>query len=115
MKDIEAQKQDKMGALIDFLLAAGASGGTNLGATLTGGGSGLRAREARLNREQAEAMKNIEDLQFRDRQLSSEERRAQQTIAATVMDRLIGAPPVRVRLMVTSLVPSPSALRSAAV
>ena len=49
---LEAEEKDKLGSLIDFLLAAGASGGTNLGATLMGGGSGLQAREARLKAEE---------------------------------------------------------------
>jgi hypothetical protein len=56
---LEAEKKDKMGALIDFLLAAGASGGTNLGATLTGGGTGLQQRSARLKQEEADILKSI--------------------------------------------------------
>jgi len=59
-----AEEKDKLGSLIDFLLAAGASGGTNLGATLMGGGSGLQAREQRIKAEMAQTVKNIEDLQF---------------------------------------------------
>jgi hypothetical protein len=61
---LEAEEKDKLGSLIDFLLAAGASGGTNLGATLMGGGSGLQAREQRIKAEMAQTVKNIEDLQF---------------------------------------------------
>jgi hypothetical protein len=61
---LEAEEKDKLGSLIDFLLAAGASGGTNLGATLMGGGSGLQAREQRIKAERAQTVKNIEDLQF---------------------------------------------------
>jgi hypothetical protein len=59
LAEIEAEKQDRMGALIEFLQAAGASGGTNLGATLMGGGSGLRAREERLRQQEADTLKSI--------------------------------------------------------
>ena len=76
---LEGEKKDKLGALIDFLLAAGASGGTNLGATLMGGGSGLQAREARLKGEELgllDLMSAEEEAQwkrgFDERRLASE-------------------------------------------
>jgi hypothetical protein len=79
LAEIEAEKQDRMGALIDFLQAAGASGGTNLGATLMGGGSGLRAREERLRQQEADTLKSIiEDentqaqREFNERQLAQQ-------------------------------------------
>jgi hypothetical protein len=61
---LEAEETDKLGALIAFLQGAGASGGTNLGATLMGGGSGIQARDARIRDEMTQTVKNIEDLQF---------------------------------------------------
>jgi hypothetical protein len=80
---IEAEKQDRMGALIDFLQAAGASGGTNLGATLMGGGSGLRAREARLKQEEEAALRGaIEDENaYLQRMFNEEQLRQQADIA----------------------------------
>ena len=59
--------------MIDFLLAAGASGGTNLGATLMGGGSGLQAREQRIKDEMAQTVKNIEDLQFQRAEMAQQQ------------------------------------------
>jgi hypothetical protein len=61
---LEAEETDKLGALVAFLQGAGASGGTNLGATLMGGGSGIQARDARIRDEMTQTVKNIEDLQF---------------------------------------------------
>ena len=68
-----AEEKDKLGALIDFLLAAGASGGTNLGATLMGGGSGLQAREQRIKDEMAKTIQNIETLQLERDKMSQQE------------------------------------------
>jgi hypothetical protein len=74
---LEAEEKDKLGSLIDFLLAAGASGGTNLGATLMGGGSGLQAREQRIQDEMARTIQNIETLQLeRERMTQSAEQAA---------------------------------------
>jgi len=73
---LEAEEKDKLGALIDFLLAAGASGGTNLGATLMGGGSGLQAREQRIQDEMAQTIQNIETLQLEREKMTSEDERA---------------------------------------
>ena len=70
---LEAEEKDKLGSLIDFLLAAGASGGTNLGATLMGGGSGLQAREQRIKDEMAQTVKNIEDLQFQRAEMAQQQ------------------------------------------
>jgi hypothetical protein len=87
LEELKTEQTDKLGALIEFLLAAGASGGTNLGATLTGGGSGLMARDARIKDEIAKTIQNIETLELEQakmaqqasqfsRGLSSEEARA---------------------------------------
>lgn len=83
LAEIEAEKQDKLGALIEFLQAAGASRGTNLGATLTGGGSGLRAREARLKQEEEAALRGaIEDENaYLQRMFNEEQLRQQADIA----------------------------------
>ena len=70
---LEAEEKDKLGSLIDFLLAAGASGGTNLGATLMGGGSGLQAREQRIQDEMARTIQNIETLQLERDKMSQQE------------------------------------------
>jgi len=75
---LEAEEKDKLGALIDFLLGAGASGGTTLGATMTGGGMGLRDRRERIKGEMAQTVKNIEDLQFqRDEMQARQEESAE--------------------------------------
>jgi len=58
------QQEDKLDKLITFLLSAGASGGTNLGATLTGGGVGLQNRDARIKAEIDDTIKNIEALKL---------------------------------------------------
>jgi hypothetical protein len=86
LEELKTEQKDKLGALIEFLLAAGASGGTNLGATLTGGGSGLMARDARLKEEIAKTIQNIETLEleqermdFERTKLTSEEERARQS------------------------------------
>jgi hypothetical protein len=89
---LEAEETDKLGALIAFLQGAGASGGTNLGATLMGGGSGIQVRDARIRDEMTQTLKNIETLQLQrdelaqqqkqfDVGLASEERRDAATIA----------------------------------
>jgi hypothetical protein len=80
---IEAEKQDKLGALIEFLQAAGASRGTNLGATLTGGGSGLRARDERLRQQETEALKSAveEENAYLQRMFNEEQLRQQADIA----------------------------------
>jgi hypothetical protein len=79
LAEIEAEKQDRMGALIEFLQAAGASGGTNLGATLMGGGSGLRAREERLRQQEADTLKSIiEDENTQAQRKFNEQQLAQQ-------------------------------------
>jgi hypothetical protein len=70
---LEAEEKDKLGSLIDFLLAAGASGGTNLGATLMGGGSGLQAREQRIQDEMARTIQNIETLQLERDKMTQQE------------------------------------------
>lgn len=70
---LDAEEKDKLGGLIDFLLAAGASGGTNLGATLMGGGSGLQARERRIGAERAAAVKGLEDLMAEQARLAQQE------------------------------------------
>jgi hypothetical protein len=70
---LEAEEKDKLGSLIDFLLAAGASGGTNLGATLMGGGSGLQAREQRIQDEMARTIQNIETLQLEREKMGQQE------------------------------------------
>jgi len=54
---LEAEKQDKMGALIDFLQGAG--GKTSFAATMAGGGSRLRERDARLKQEKADVLKSL--------------------------------------------------------
>jgi hypothetical protein len=83
---LEAEEKDKLGSLIDFLLAAGASGGTNLGATLMGGGTGLQAREQRIKDEMARTIQNIETLQLeRDKMAQSAE---QATLDRELRDRL---------------------------
>jgi hypothetical protein len=94
-QSIEDQKKDKMGAIVDFLLAAGRSGGTNLGATLTGGGSGIQARNERLDKERAEVAKNIEDLKLKTSQLGSEDRRAALQAAAQLTGHEIQAQSAR--------------------
>jgi hypothetical protein len=73
---LEAEEKDKLGSLIDFLLAAGASGGTNLGATLMGGGSGLQAREQRIQDEMTKTIQNIETLQLEREKMASEDEQA---------------------------------------
>jgi hypothetical protein len=73
---LEAEEKDKLGSLIDFLLAAGASGGTNLGATLMGGGTGLQAREQRIKDEMARTIQNIETLQLEREKMTSEDEQA---------------------------------------
>ena len=86
---LEGEKTDKLGALIDFLQAAGASGGTNLGATLMGGGSGLQAREARLKAEEmglldlmtAEEQAQL-DRDFRERELQQRGEISREEIAS---------------------------------
>ena len=75
---LEAEEKDKLGSLIEFLLAAGASGGTNLGATLTGGGSGLRARDARIEDEIAKTIQNIETLELRQSEMAQQDRQFSQ-------------------------------------
>jgi hypothetical protein len=70
------EQEDKLGALIAFLQGAGASGGTNLGATLMGGGSGIQARDARIKDELAKTIQNIETLQLERDQMTSEDERA---------------------------------------
>jgi len=86
LEELKTEQKDKLGSLIEFLLAAGASGGTNLGATLTGGGSGLMARDARIEDEIAKTIQNIETLEleqermdFERTKLTSEEERARQS------------------------------------
>jgi len=81
---LETEGQDKMGALIDFLQGAG--GKTSFAATMAGGGSRLRERDARLKQEKADVLKNLildeRDQQlmgFRDREL------AQQADLATLL------------------------------
>ena len=54
---LETEGQDKMGALIDFLQGAG--GKTSFAATMAGGGSRLRERDARLDQEKADVLKNL--------------------------------------------------------
>lgn len=70
---LEAEEKDKLGALIDFLLGAGASGGTNLGATLMGGGVGVQNRQQRIKDEMAQTLKNIETLQLERDQMAQQE------------------------------------------
>jgi hypothetical protein len=70
---LEAEETDKLGALIAFLQGAGASGGTNLGATLMGGGSGIQARDARIRDEMTQTLKNIETLQLQRDELAQQE------------------------------------------
>jgi hypothetical protein len=69
---LEAEETDKLGALIAFLQGAGASGGTNLGATLMGGGSGIQARDARIRDEMTQTLKNIETLQLEREKMQAE-------------------------------------------
>jgi hypothetical protein len=73
---LEAEETDKLGALIAFLQGAGASGGTNLGATLMGGGSGIQVRDARIRDEMTQTLKNIETLQLEREKMTSEDERA---------------------------------------
>ncbi len=73
---LEAEETDKLGALIAFLQGAGASGGTNLGATLLGGGSGIQARDARIRDEMTQTLKNIETLQLEREKMASEDEQA---------------------------------------
>lgn len=96
LAEIEAEKNNRTSALIDFLLAAGASRGTNLGATLTGGGSGLRAREARLAGQEADVLKSIiEDEQaqqmmgFRERELAQQAE--QNALTRSLQERIAAA------------------------
>jgi hypothetical protein len=77
---LEAEEKDKLGVLIEFLLAAGASGGTNLGATLTGGGSGLMARDARIRDEMTQTLKNIETLQLEREKMAQQGEQFTQTL-----------------------------------
>jgi hypothetical protein len=70
---LEAEETDKLGALIAFLQGAGASGGTNLGATLMGGGSGIQARDARIRDEMTQTLKNIETLQLEREKMGQQE------------------------------------------
>jgi hypothetical protein len=70
---LEAEETDKLGALIAFLQGAGASGGTNLGATLMGGGSGIQVRDARIKDELAKTIQNIETLQFEREKMGQQE------------------------------------------
>ena len=83
LAEIEAEKQDRLGALIEFLQAAGASGGTNLGATLMGGGSGLRARDERLRQQETEALQGaIADENAYLQRMFNEEQLRQQSESA---------------------------------
>jgi hypothetical protein len=70
---LEAEETDKLGALIAFLQGAGASGGTNLGATLMGGGSGIQVRDARIRDEMTQTLKNIETLQLEREKMGQQE------------------------------------------
>jgi len=81
---LETERQDKLGALIDFLQGTG--GKTSFAATMAGGGSRLRERDARLKQEKADVLKSlIADEQnqqlmgFRNREL------AQQADLATLL------------------------------
>jgi hypothetical protein len=87
LAEIEAEKKNRMGALIDFLQAAGASGGTNLGATLMGGGSGLRAREERLRQQEADTLKSIIEDENTQAQREFNERQLAQQAADAAADR----------------------------
>ena len=89
LAEIEAEKQDRMGALIEFLQAAGASGGTNLGATLMGGGSGLRAREERLRQQEADTLKSIIEDENTQAQREFNERQLAQQAAQAAEDRAL--------------------------
>jgi hypothetical protein len=83
---LEAEETNKLGALIEFLLAAGASGGTNLGATLTGGGSGLMARDARIKGQIADTIKNIETLQLEREKLDQDESQFDRTLQQRIAE-----------------------------
>lgn len=87
LAEIEAEKQDKLGALIEFLQAAGASGGTNLGATLTGGGSGLRARDERLRQQETEALQGAIEEEQAQQMMDFRERDLAQQAAQAAEDR----------------------------
>jgi len=89
LAEIEAEKKNRMGALIDFLQAAGASGGTNLGATLMGGGSGLRAREERLRQQEADTLKSIIEDENTQAQREFNERQLAQQAAQAAEDRAL--------------------------
>ena len=87
LAEIEAEKKNRMGALIEFLQAAGASGGTNLGATLMGGGSGLRAREERLRQQEADTLKSIIEDEQAQQMMGFRERELAQQAADAAADR----------------------------
>lgn len=83
LAEIEAEKQNKLGVLAEFLQGVGASRGTNLGAALMGGGSGLRARDERLRQQEMETLKEIigeeqaqQMMDFRERDLAQQAEQA---------------------------------------
>jgi hypothetical protein len=69
LEQLEAQEKDKLGTLIAFLQGAGASGGTNFGATMTGGGAGVAARNQNIQNEMRDTIRNIEQLQMKQVEL----------------------------------------------
>jgi hypothetical protein len=88
LEELKTEQTDKLGALIEFLLAAGASGGTNLGATLTGGGSGLMARDARLEDEIAKTIQNIETLELRQSEMAQRGKQFDATLKQRIAEEL---------------------------
>jgi hypothetical protein len=75
------QQEDKLDKLITFLLSAGASRGTNLGATLTGGGVGLQNRDARIKAEIDDTIKNIEALKLDREKMQMDQSRFESDLA----------------------------------
>jgi hypothetical protein len=92
---LETEGQDKMGALIDFLQGAG--GKTSFAATMAGGGSRLRERDARLKQEKADVLKNL-ILDERDQQaFGLDQRRVTATERANDIQEKLGLEGLTVR------------------
>lgn len=71
---LRVKEEDKLDKLISFLIGAGASGGTNFGATMLGGATGVRARNEEVESQIAATQDKIEALKLKEREFLLDER-----------------------------------------